>query len=72
MQTGLERRVQSPYIDGRVLVQVQMKLQEARLVIRDSGQGFKGAKQAPAPTPGAPGGHDGQAGGQTRLGWACS
>ncbi|MCE9524449.1 MAG: ATP-binding protein, partial [Planctomycetales bacterium] len=51
-QLVLERGVQSPYCDRRVLVQVRMNRQEARFVIRDSGNGFPGAKQAHAPTPG--------------------
>jgi CheY-like chemotaxis protein len=47
MQIVLERRMQSPYCDRRVVVQVRMNSHEARFVIRDSGKGFKGANHAP-------------------------
>lgn len=50
MQIVLERRMQSPYSDRRVLVQVRMNTQEARFVIRDSGNGFQGASQPFSPT----------------------
>ena len=53
MQVVLERRMESPYCDRRVLVQARMNTQEARFVIRDCGKGFKEASQAtPASTPG--------------------
>lgn len=53
MQLVLERRMQSPYCDRRILVQVSMNLQEATFVVRDGGNGFKNANQALPPTPGA-------------------
>ena len=53
MQLVLERRMQTPYCDRRVLVQVRMNLQEASFVIRDGGNGFKGANDVSAPSPGA-------------------
>ena len=53
MQLVLERRMQTPYCDRRVLVQVRMNLQEASFVIRDGGNGFQGANQASAPSPGS-------------------
>lgn len=40
MQSINERRMQSPYGDRRVLVNVRMNLEEARFVIRDGGNGF--------------------------------
>ncbi|MFN0019326.1 MAG: response regulator [Pirellulaceae bacterium] len=53
MQVVLERRMQSPYCDRRVLVQIRMNTEEARFVIRDAGGGFQGAQQVPATTPGS-------------------
>ena len=53
MQVVLERRMQSPYCDRRVLVQVRMNLQEAVFVVRDGGNGFREANQVPPATPGA-------------------
>jgi CheY-like chemotaxis protein len=53
MQVVLERRMQSPYCDRRVLVQIRMNTEEARFVIRDAGGGFQGASQVSSPAPGA-------------------
>ena len=53
MQLVLERRMQSPYCDRRVLVHVRMNLQEATFVIRDGGNGFKNANHVPPAVPGA-------------------
>jgi CheY-like chemotaxis protein len=53
MQVVLERRMQPPFCDRQVLVQVRMNTQEARFVVRDSGKGFQVARQAPAATPAA-------------------
>jgi CheY-like chemotaxis protein len=53
MQVVLERRMQSPYCDRRVLVQIRMNLQEARFVIRDNGDGFQHANHATQPAPGS-------------------
>ncbi len=53
MRVVLERRMQSPYCDRRVLVQVRMNLQEATFVVRDGGNGFQGANQVSPATPGA-------------------
>jgi Histidine kinase-like ATPase domain len=52
MQVVLERRMQSPYCDRRVLVQVRMNLQEATFVVRDGGNGFHRADVSVAATPG--------------------
>lgn len=53
MQLVLERRMQSPYCDRRVLVHVRMNLQEATSVIRDGGNGFKNTNHVPPAVPGA-------------------
>jgi CheY-like chemotaxis protein len=53
MQTINERRMQSPYGDRRVLMQVSMNVDEARFVVRDGGNGFAVAMFAPTAAPGA-------------------
>ena len=58
MQTINERRMQSPYGDRRVLMQVSMNVDEARFVVRDGGNGFPVAKVAVA----APGSLDSKGG----------
>jgi CheY-like chemotaxis protein len=54
-----QRRAAAPYADRRVVVQVRINLQEARLVIRDAGPGFDALA---APHPGQPGSLDAQVG----------
>lgn len=51
MQLVLERRMQSPYCDRRVQVQVRMNLERAHFVIRDEGKGFKWADLGVTTTP---------------------